>query len=56
MSGNTSKSCPHELKEREVWMFGEVRVDYDTDWGAMAKVSQLLGVDGDGLGPVHGRS
>ena len=44
MPGNTSKRYPPELKERAVRMFTEVRPDHDTDWAAMAKVAQLLGV------------
>ncbi len=44
MSGNTSKRYPAELKERAVRMYGEVRPDHDTDWAAMGKVAELLGV------------
>jgi len=32
------------LKERAVQMVAEVRADHDSEWAAMAKVSELLGV------------
>jgi transposase len=44
MSGNTSKRYPSELKERAVRMVAEVRGDHESDWAAMTKVAQLLGV------------
>ena len=44
MSGNTSKRYPAELKQRAVRMFGEVRGDHVSDWAAMAKVAELLGI------------
>ena len=44
MSGNTNKRYPAELKQRAVRMYAEVRSDHDTDWAAMGKVSELLGV------------
>jgi len=44
MSGNTSKRYPPELKSRAVRMFEEIRQDHATDWEAMGKVAQLLGV------------
>ena len=44
MSGNTSKRYPAELKQRAVRMYAEIRPDHDTDWAAMGKVSELLGV------------
>ena len=44
MSGNTSKRYPAELKARAVRMYAEVRPDQETDWGAMARVAELLGV------------
>jgi len=39
-SGNTSRRYPAEL----VWMFGEVRGDHVSDWAAMAKAAELLGI------------
>jgi len=44
MSGNTSRRYPPELKARAVRMVTEVRGDHDSEWAAMAKVAQLLGV------------
>jgi transposase-like protein len=44
MLGNTSKRYPPELKARAVRMVAEVRGDHDSEWAAMAKVAQLLGV------------
>ena len=44
MSGNTSKRYPAELKARAVRMYAEIRPDQETDWGAMARVAELLGV------------
>ena len=44
MSGNTSKRYPPELKERAVRMVAEIRADHDSEWAAMRKVAQLLGV------------
>jgi len=44
MSGNTSKRYPAELKQRAVRMFGEVRGDHVSEWAAMAKVAELLGI------------
>ena len=44
MSGNTSKRYPAELKQRAVRMYAVIRADQDTDWAAMARVAELLGV------------
>ena len=44
MSGRTSKRYPAELKARAVRMYAEIRPDLDTDWGAMARVAELLGI------------
>ena len=44
MSGNTSKRYPAELKQRAVRMYAEVRPDQQTDWAAMARVAELLGI------------
>lgn len=44
MSGNTSKRYPPELRQRAVRMVAEVRADHDSEWAAMTKVSELLGV------------
>ena len=44
MPGNTSKRYPAELKQRAVRMYAEVRPDQATDWAAMARVAELLGI------------
>src|SRR4051812_23609771 len=44
MSGNVSRRYPPELRERAVRMVAEVRADHDSEWAAIGKVAQLLGV------------
>jgi len=44
MSGNASRRYPLELRERAVRMVGEIRGDHDSEWAAMGKVAELLGV------------
>ena len=44
MPGDSRKRYPSELRERAVRMVAEVRADHDSEWAAMAKVSELLGV------------
>jgi transposase len=44
MSGNTTKRYPLELRERAVRMVIEVRGDHESEWAAMIRVAQLLGV------------
>ncbi len=44
MPGNTSKRYPPELKQRAVRMFEEIRGDHESQWAAMARVAELLGV------------
>ena len=44
MSGSTSKRYPVELRERAVRMVTEIRSDHESDWAAMTKVAELLGV------------
>ena len=44
MSGNTHRRYPSELKQRAVRMYAEVRPDQATDWAAMARVAELLGI------------
>jgi transposase len=44
MPGDSRKRYPVELKERAVRMVAEVRGDHESEWAAMAKVSDLLGV------------
>ena len=44
MSGNTHKRYPAELKQRAVRMYAEMRPDQATDWAALARVAELLGI------------
>jgi len=44
MPGDATKRYPPELRERAVRMVGEIRADHDSEWAAMIKVAQLLGV------------
>lgn len=44
MSGSTSKRYPAELRERAVRMVGEIRADHESEWAAMSKVAELLGI------------
>ena len=44
MPGDTHKRYPPELRERAVRMVGEIRSEHDSEWAAMARVAELLGV------------
>ena len=44
MSGNTSRRYSPELRERAVRMVGEIRGEHESDWAAMARVAELLGI------------
>ena len=44
MAGNTAKRYPPELKERAVRMVAEIRGEHESDWAAMVRVAELLGV------------
>jgi transposase len=44
MAGDTHRRYPPELKERAVRMVAEVRADEESEWAAMTRVSELLGV------------
>ena len=44
MSASTSRRYPAELRERAVRMVAEIRSDHESEWAAMTKVAQLLGV------------
>ncbi|GGD31285.1 hypothetical protein GCM10007231_33570 [Nocardioides daphniae] len=44
MSGSTSKRYPAELRERAVRMVVEIRADHESEWAAMAKIAELLGL------------
>ena len=42
--GDRRGQYPRELGERAVRMVAEVRADHESEWAAMTKVAQLLGV------------
>ena len=42
--GSSQRRYSPELKERAVRMVGEVRGEHESDWAAMARVAELLGV------------
>ncbi len=44
MPGNTTRRYLLELQERAVGMVGEIRTGHDSEWAAMVKVAELLGV------------
>jgi transposase len=44
MSGNVSRRYPPELRERAVWMVAEIRAEDESEWAAMKRVAELLGV------------
>jgi transposase len=44
MSGSTSKRYPAELRERAVRMVSEIRAEHESEWAAMTRVAELLGV------------
>ena len=44
MSGSSSKRYPAELRERAVRMVAEIRDQHESEWAAMGRVAQLLGV------------
>jgi transposase len=44
MSGNRSQRYSPELKERAVRMVAEIRGEHESDWAAMVRVAELLGV------------
>jgi transposase len=44
MSGSTSKRYPVELRERAVRMVAGIRGGHESEWAAMRKVAELLGV------------
>lgn len=44
MTVSTSRRYPVELRERAVRMVAEVRAEHDSEWAAMTKVAQLLGI------------
>ena len=52
MPGDTRRRYPPELKQRAVRMYAEMRPDQATDWAAMARVAELLGISGSSQSTV----
>ncbi len=44
MSARTSKRYPVELRERAVRMVTEIRAEHESEWAAMGRVAELLGI------------
>ena len=44
MAGRSTTRYAPELRERAVRMVAEVRGDHDSDWAAMGRVAELLGI------------
>ena len=44
MPGDTHRRYPPELRERAVRMVAEIRDEHESEWAAMTRVSELLGV------------
>ncbi len=44
MPGNTTRRYSSELRERAVRMIGEAGTGHESEWAAMAKVAELLGI------------
>ena len=44
MAGSSTTRYSAELRERAVRMVAEVRGDHDSDWAAMGRVAELLGI------------
>jgi transposase-like protein len=49
MSGSVSRRYPPELWERAVRMVAEIRSEHESEWAAMKRVAELLGVKAPGL-------
>ena len=44
MPADTRRRYPPELKARAVRMYAEIRPEHESDWEAMGRVAELLGV------------
>ena len=44
MAGSSTTRYSAELRERAVRMVAEVRGDHDSDWAALGRVAELLGI------------
>ena len=45
MPGDSTKRYPPELRERAMRMVTEIRGEHESEWAAMARVAELLGLD-----------
>src|SRR4051812_17334808 len=43
-TGSTSRRYPAELRERAVRMVAEIRAEHESEWAAMGRVAELLGI------------
>jgi transposase len=44
MAGDSSRRYPLELKQRAVRMVAEIGAEHESEWAAMSRVAELLGV------------
>jgi transposase len=44
MSGSSSRRYPPELRQRAVRLVAEIRSEQESEWAAMGRVAELLGV------------
>lgn len=44
MAGDSTRRYPRELRERAVRMVGELTAESGSQWAAMARVAELLGI------------
>lgn len=44
MSGSGTKRYPAEMRERAIRMVAEIRAEDESEWAAMGKVAELLGI------------
>ena len=44
MPGDSTKRYPPELRERAVRMVAEIRGEQESEWAAMTRVAELLGI------------
>src|SRR6478672_11266253 len=44
MPGDSTRRYPSELKQRAVRMVAEIAGEHDSEWAAMGRVAELLGV------------
>jgi transposase len=44
MPGDSTRRYPQELKQRAVRMVAEIAGEHESEWAAMSRVAELLGV------------